>query len=49
VSAEAEGGTGRLRYRIAFFVASLVVLGLVVTLPGDDRAYDAEPGQPARP
>jgi hypothetical protein len=33
LSDEAKGETSRLRYRIAFFVASLVVLGLVVTLP----------------
>jgi hypothetical protein len=30
---EEEGRTSRLQYRIAFFVASLVVLGLLVTLP----------------
>lgn len=32
-AAEEEVRTSRLRYRIAFFVASLVVLGLLVTLP----------------
>lgn len=38
MSAEEEAGTSRLRYRIAFFVASLVVLGLIVTLPFSIRS-----------